>query len=243
MIDTHFSVETPESIELHLIPAGPVPRILAYSIDWTIRMLILLVCSFFLSSFEQLGGGLYLIFYFMLEWFYSVFFEMLRNGMTPGKRRMGIQVVHDDGTPLAWGASVLRNILRAADFFPFAYLFGIVSMVTSRQFKRLGDHAAGTLVVYRPQPKDKITLTEVGTRPAPFLLEINEQQAILAFAERSDNLSPSRQKELADILKPLLPLEGVSASEERVSEIKKIANGIIGSHTTTNTTNTTAGRS
>ncbi len=229
MIDTHFTVETPESIELHLIPAGPVPRILAYAIDWAIKMGVLIIFAFGTSAFGEVGSGIYLIFYFLLEWFYSVFFEMLNNGMTPGKRQMGIQVVHDDGTPLDWGASVLRNILRAADFFPFAYLFGIISMVTSKQFKRLGDYAAATLVVYRPEPQKKTQLSEEGTRPVPFLLEIKEQQAILAFAERSEKLSDARQQELGDILQTVLLTPGsAQQSAARVSEIKKIANGIIG---------------
>ncbi|MFT4925289.1 MAG: putative RDD family membrane protein YckC [Phenylobacterium sp.] len=234
MIDTHISVETPESIELHLIPAGPVPRILAYSIDWLIKMAILIAFSITLSVFGEVGTGIYLIIFFVIEWFYGVFFEMLHNGMTPGKSKMGIQVVHDDGTPLNWGASVLRNILRAADFFPFAYLFGIISMVTSQQFKRLGDHAAGTLVVYRPQHQTKAPISQIGSRPAPFLLDINEQQAILAFAERSERLTDARQQELADILAPVLPIANSepsiseTASEARVMQIKKIANGIIG---------------
>jgi uncharacterized RDD family membrane protein YckC len=239
LIDNHISVETPESIELHLIPAGPVPRILAYTIDWSVRIVVLMLLYWLLSTMGKTGTGLYLIMYFLLEWFYCVFFEMFKDGMTPGKKAMGIQVVHDDGTPLGWGASILRNILRAADFFPFAYLFGIISMATSKEFKRLGDHVAATLVVYKPQPQQKAKLTEAGSRPAPFLLELDEQQAILAFAERSATLSKSRQQELGDILAPVLPLgsktaegaqspQDISLSDARVSEIKKIANGIIG---------------
>ncbi len=195
--------------------------------------MVILLISWLFQSMGEAGMGVYLILYFLLEWFYCVFFEMFKDGMTPGKKAMGIQVVHDDGTPLGWGASILRNILRAADFFPFAYLFGIISMATSKEFKRLGDHAAATLVVYKPQPQRKSKLTEAGTRPAPFLLDLDEQQAILAFAERSLTLSTSRQKELADILAPILPLGSKTAEDEalsdtRVSEIKKIANGIIG---------------
>jgi uncharacterized RDD family membrane protein YckC len=236
MIDTHITVETPESIELQLYPAGPIPRILAYTIDWSIRIVILIIVATLLAFFNEVGTGIYLILYFLLEWFYGVFFEMLNDGMTPGKRAIGIMVVNDDGTPLNWGSCTLRNILRAADFFPFAYLLGIISMITSKQFKRLGDHGAATLVVYQSTKPQKPTISEAGSRPPPFLLTIDEQQAILAFAERSEKLTPSRQQELADILAPLLPIaadqqsinETFSVSAKRVSEIKKIANGIIG---------------
>ena len=241
MIDNHISVETPESIQLHLIPAGPMPRILAYTIDWSIRMVVLLLLAWLFSNFDKVGDGIYLIFYFLLEWFYCVFFEMFKDGMTPGKKALKLQVVHDDGTPLGWGASILRNILRAADFFPFAYLFGIISMVTSKSFKRLGDHVGGTIVVYSAQEHKKAQISALGTRPAPYLLALDEQQAILAFAERSQRLSTSRQQELADILKPILPIDitptsvdeltpdkAPSESQARVHEIVKIANGIIG---------------
>jgi uncharacterized RDD family membrane protein YckC len=201
-------------------------------------MVILILLSWVFSSFDKVGNGIYLIFYFLLEWFYCVFFEMFKNGMTPGKKAFNIQVVHDDGTPLGWGASILRNIIRAVDFFPFAYLFGIISMTTSAGFKRLGDHAGATLVVYRPLLPRRPQIDQNGTRPAPYLFELDEQQAILAFAERSKQLSPSRQQELANILEPILPLpttqpatqaESQAESQQaRVVEIKKIANGIIG---------------
>jgi uncharacterized RDD family membrane protein YckC len=191
-------------------------------------MVVLIILAMLFEFFGEVGDGFYLIFYFLLEWFYCVFFEMFSNGMTPGKRAMGIQVIHDDGTPLGWGASVLRNILRAADFLPAAYLFGLISMISNKSFKRLGDHVGGTLVVYRPMAQKKVLLTEAGTRPAPFLLALDEQQAILAFAERSQKLSPSRQQELADILQPILPVNADAPPDARVSEIKKIANGIIG---------------
>lgn len=225
MLDNRITFETPESIELHLVPAGPVPRVLAFTIDWVIRMVILIILSFAFSPMGEFGSGLYLILYFVLEWFYSVFFEVVNHGATPGKKAMKIKVVHDDGTPLNFGASVLRNIMRAADFFPFGYLAGLISMTCSQGFKRLGDHVAATLVVYAQTTEKAAKLTEVGSRPAPFLLELDEQQAIMDFAERSNRLSTARQQELADILAPVLPKQ---AGNERVSEIKKIANGIIG---------------
>lgn len=226
MLDNQIRFETPESIELTLIPTGPIPRILAFGIDWVIRIIILILLGWLFSYFGTVGDGLYLIMYFVLEWFYSVLFEMYNNGATPGKKAMNIRVVHDDGTPLGWGASILRNIMRAADFLPLAYISGLISMVSSNGFKRLGDHVAATLVVYNEQNAQTAKPDEQGSRPAPFLLELDEQQAILAFAERSKKLSQARQEELADILAPEMP---ELTPEQRVIEIKKIANGIIGS--------------
>ena len=224
MIDNHISVETPESIELQLVPAGPVVRILAYMTDWCLRAAILIALALGLDGMGQMGSGMMFIIYFVLEWFYAILFEMLADGATPGKRLMGLQVVHDDGTPLGWGASILRNLLRGADALPFGYAAGIISMVTSRGFKRLGDHVGGTLVVYRQQEADKIDIQTRGSRPVPFPMTQSEQQAILSFVERSNKLSVARTRELADILSPALKVE----ENKRVEEINKIANGIIG---------------
>lgn len=225
MLDNQIAFETPESIELHLVPAGPVPRILAFTIDWLIRVAILIGFGTIFGTLGEVGVGLYLIGYFVLEWFYGVFFEVLNHGATPGKKAMKIKVVHDDGTPLSIGASVLRNILRAADFLPLGYLFGLLSMTCSQGFKRLGDHVAATLVVYAEQPDKVLKFKTKGSRPTPFPMTMEQQQAILAFAERSETLSQARQQELADILAPLLP---DMSAEQRVVEIKKIANGIVG---------------
>ena len=231
MLDNQIKVETPESISLLLNPAGPIPRILAYSIDLMIRSLILMAISFGLSFFGDFGVGFYLLIYFILDWFFCVLYEMLRNGQTPGKKALNIQVVHDDGTPLSWGASILRNILRAVDFLPMVYITGLISMVCNQQFKRLGDIAAGTMVVYSPEQSKHQKIEVTGSRPSPVPLALEEQQAIVAFAERSEKLSTQRQQELAQILTPLLERSNSNDSNKAVNHvenIKKIANGIVG---------------
>lgn len=85
---------------------------------------------------------------FLLEWFYPIIFEVYRQGQTPGKKVMAIKVLQDNGIPVGWPTSLIRNLLRAVDFLPMMYGFGVVSMLIARNFRRLGDLAAGTLVVY-----------------------------------------------------------------------------------------------
>lgn len=230
MLDNQIKVETPESISLLLIPTGPIPRILAYSTDLLIRTLILALIAWGISSLGEFGAGFYLLIYFVLDWFYCVLFEMLNNGQTPGKKALDIQVVHDDGTPLSWGASILRNILRAIDFMPLAYITGLISMVCNHQFKRLGDLAAGTMVVYCAKHTQHNKIEAIGARPSPIPLGLEEQQAIVAFAERSQTLSTQRQQELAQILAPLLNngANNQSKQTDNVENINKIANGIVG---------------
>ena len=66
---------------------------------------------------------------FLLEWFYPVFFEVYRNGATPGKQALNLAVVQDDGIPVGWSASMVRNLLRTADLLPFLYGCGLLSMM------------------------------------------------------------------------------------------------------------------
>jgi uncharacterized RDD family membrane protein YckC len=200
-LDTIRTVETPEGVALALRVAGPVPRSLAWAIDQTIRLLAYAAASLVLVA-GDLGVGIYFLFLFVAEWFYPVLFEVLRRGQTPGKALLGLAVVNDDGTPVGWTASILRNLLRVADFLPFAYLIGLVAMVLDHDFKRLGDLAAGTVVVYREMPRPQAELAPVAPVALPVPLTLEEQRAVIDFAERSPRWSEDRSAELAEIVEP-----------------------------------------
>ena len=126
-----------------VITPGPVPRSLAYLIDLGLRAVVLIVVSMVLGFAGAGGVGIILVLSFLLEWFYPVVFEVYRNGQTPGKKYLGLMAVNDDLTPVNWSTSTVRNLLRAVDFFPFAYLGGFACMVLSSRFQRMGDLAAG----------------------------------------------------------------------------------------------------
>ena len=199
MLDTTRSVETPEGVELQLHVAGPVVRACAWTIDVLIRTIFYALFSIVLGIFGKLGLAVLSITVFLLEWFYPVYFEV-RNGNTPGKKLFSLIVCHDNGTPVSWQASVIRNLLRMADFLPFGYGFGLTSMLFSRDFKRLGDRAAGTLVVYQRDEDKNYSIPDCRPLALPQPLQLPEQRAILDFAERSSQLSNERVRELADIL-------------------------------------------
>ena len=148
--------------------------------------------SFVLSLLGKFGWGLLLVGLFLIEWFYPVLFEVYRHGATPGKRAMGLCVVNDDGTPVNWSASMIRNLLRFVDFLPFLYGFGLVSILLTRDFKRLGDIAAGTRVVDPETRKQAVTVPVLQAQPPQFPLTLEEQRAVINFAERSHELSPAR---------------------------------------------------
>jgi uncharacterized RDD family membrane protein YckC len=203
MLDTVREVSTPELIELRVHCAGPVPRALAWLLDALIRMGIFLVAVMVLQFFGRFGGGIVLLLYFGLEWLYPVFFEVLGKGATPGKRALGLRVLHQDGSPVGWGASLIRNLLRAADFLPFFYVFGLLSMLLTTEFRRIGDIVAGTIVAYRIEPAPLPDVPAVPVWLPRMALTRPLQQAVLAYAERAPRLSPERAEELAEIAPPL----------------------------------------
>jgi uncharacterized RDD family membrane protein YckC len=222
LLDTRQSLETPEGALLPLTPAGFGVRALAQLLDVMIRLGITLVITIAFSLLGRMGMGIALILIFLLEWFYPVFFEVARNGRTPGKKWMGIRVVNDDGTPITFGPSLLRNLLRAVDFLPLAYLTGIIASLCNRKFKRLGDLAAGSMVIYDAPPLHEPSFEVRGQVPVPADFSTDEQRALLAFAERSKFLSAERQRELADILQPVINVK------DPVIAIKQMANTMVG---------------
>lgn len=197
MLDTVVCAETPEGIAIELRPSGLSARAFAYLLDFLIRFGVLYAVAIVTSIMGGFGVGLLLILWFGLEWFYPVVFELSRWGATPGKRVLGIKVVMDNGLPITPAASITRNLLRTADFLPALYGFGVISMLLRRDFKRLGDIAANTLVVYQPAPPPKVTIDDVEPLAPVRPLQPQDQAAVVALAARASRLTRERLDELA----------------------------------------------
>lgn len=222
-IDNKLARILPEGVSINIVPAGIAVRTSAYLIDFLIRAVVLIVSGILLSFLGKAGEGIFLVIYFVVTWGYYIFFE-LKYGQTPGKKRYNLKVVQDNGLPIQLSHAVLRNLLRSADAFPVAYILGVLTMVFGKQFKRIGDWGAGTIVIYQqPSATVKLPNTDVAL-PSPVALSTEEQQAIIAFAERSDELSTARQNELANLLVEPLAIEGEAANER----LKKIAQHYVG---------------
>ncbi len=224
LLDTARRFETPEGVDLTLRIAGPVPRAVAWCIDLAIRAVAYLVLGFVLGLLGGLGVGLSLLLLFLAEWFYPVVFEA-RRGATPGKQALGLAVVHDDGAPLTWSSSMVRNLLRAVDFLPVGYGLGLACMLVNRDFKRLGDLAAGTLVVYREDAPTDSGDFEGDLLAPPGSLTVAEQSTLLAFAERAGALTPERRVELAEVLSPLTGKRGDAAVSTLLGYANWVARG------------------
>lgn len=223
-LDTRRQRETPEGVTLSFPVAGPSVRLMAWLLDAVLILLVMTVVSTFLGMMGELGMGLYLIVLFLLWWFYPVAFEVWRDGMTPGKKRLGLQVIHDDGTPVGWTASLLRNLLRSADFLPFAHLAGLMSMLLDRDFRRLGDLAAGTLVVHRERAPQGGQVSRQDPVAPPVALLQEERRALIDFASRLPRWNYERAKELARVAYPLTRAPGEKGLERLVG----MANWVLG---------------
>jgi uncharacterized RDD family membrane protein YckC len=224
MLDTLRQVETPEGLALNLRCAGMVPRALAWLLDFMIRMLAVSMITMFLGILGNAGAGVALILMFLIYWGYPIAFEVLRDGQTIGKRTFGLKVINDNGTPVTWLPSIVRNLLRTVDMFPILYGFGLVCGLIDPWARRLGDLAAGTLVVYSEKSAARPNAPPAPALPSPLPLLLEEQGAIVAFAERSVQMTVERQTELADLLAPVTGAQGGPA----VRRVLGMANYLLG---------------
>jgi len=229
MLDTTREVEVPEGITLSLPVAGYVSRALAFIIDIIAGFIIIWGVAALVGVFGEFGLGLIYITAFLVKWFYPVFFEIFWHGQTPGKKVMGIKVVNDDGTPIDWSSSIIRNLLHFADMLPFLYGFGILTMLLNKDFKRLGDLAAGTLVIHQRDKVFEGADHQVDGLAPKTPLTLEEQSAIIAFSERQNRMSEARVSELAAYLAPWLDQAKMqSKTESAATQLTRMAKWLRG---------------
>ncbi|MCI0589782.1 MAG: RDD family protein [Planctomycetes bacterium] len=229
-------IETPEHVPVEFEVAGPMSRALAGALDLLLISLALLavaLLALLVAAATGIGSTLreYALAALLLGWFaiflgYHPFFELRRNGQTPGKRALGLRVLRQDGLPVEFRSAIVRNLLRLVDMQP-GLLYGVafVCMVATRRGARLGDLAAGTWVVReRREPLSQAgaprlpapgrTSPPGGEAPAPARagrLTREEYAVVERFLGRRGELEPLRRRQLArEIAHPILERLGVS---------------------------------
>lgn len=229
-------IETPELVSFSYTIAGVGSRVSAALVDYAICIALfvgLLVGLAYIGAGRLVRAGgtspeawalaVVVLGQFLILWGYYVLWEGLADGQTPGKRWMRLRVVSDGGYSVTFGASAVRNLVRIVDMQPvFTYGFGIVSILVTRSGKRLGDLAAGTLVV-----REEVTHSALGaiaaappgdvggasgvasaTEPredavagAHHVRLTDDELAVLErFIERRNSLDPRRRDQLAATL-------------------------------------------
>ena len=257
-MDDYVSISTPDHIDLDFELAGLGSRFTALVVDGlclAALMLVLLVGMILLgiglgslhSALTSITLAVWILLAFLVIWGYFVFFETIMKGQTPGKKATGIRVLRDDGLPIGLREAAIRNLVRAADMLPPpSYLLGGIVVNADRMGRRLGDMAAGTIVVRerfvvtpdfgtgaswaarieRGQSRYAITLPK-GTITAQQLGLIEQ------FLRRRDALPAARRDQLAwQIAEPLLESVGmdramVGASQERTAWCEQILLAIV----------------
>lgn len=225
MLDTLREIETPEGVSLRLRAAGALGRAQAWLLDTVLRAMVFFIgLGIFSATLGRGGVGLGLLLMFSLMWIYNVVCEVWCHGQTLGKRALGLRVVSADGTPVTLLPSVVRNLLRVVDALPGVYGVGLVTSMIDPCARRIGDIVAGTLVIHADDLPVGSKVPVAPSQPLPLPLDRDEQAAVIEFAERSPQLTPERQEELADILYPLTGREGAAA----VTQMTAYANGLLG---------------
>jgi uncharacterized RDD family membrane protein YckC len=221
-VDRTLEVRTPESIAFNYELAGLGSRFLALVVDQAIQItaLVAIFGGIILAAARvqaarhgappiadkfatSLAVALLVAIVFAIMFGYFIAFEAMWNGQTPGKKLLGLRVVRDGGYPIDFGASLIRNLIRVGEQLLGYYLLAAISAVISPENKRLGDLAAGTIVVRDARLSEPTRFKEGQAEPtyaSTAYLNGEERALIKRFLERRDALSVSRRQELASQL-------------------------------------------
>ncbi len=221
--DERVNLRVPEQIEVSYELAGLGSRFLAAVVDTLLTGLIvggLALIAWIIRG--QLSGqvgvsgltaaivaGAGLLIYIA----YHIFFELTREGKPPGKRMTGLRVISIDGASVAPEQSAVRNILRIVDLLPVSYAIGVISLLVTARNQRLGDLAAGTMVVKERMeqieelPEEEPERPELPPEVSEEVLRLvrggartvtrEEQQTIRRFLDRRFDLAPDARRRLA----------------------------------------------
>jgi len=240
-MEERYRVNTPENISFSYDTAGIGSRFIAAFVDFLIYISTALALAMLTTVVENTISdptlqstitAFFLAFSFAFYWGYYILFELIWAGQSPGKRIAHIRVVRLDGTPASPSQIMIRNIARFVDLFPGFYGVGLLTMLFNDQSRRLGDFAAGTLVV---REATKVTLqqvindtdqrsllightsTEASTYPVHRLTQ-EQRQIVRSFIARRADMNDSQRNQLAlqigsivahqmDLSIPLLPAQ------------------------------------
>lgn len=225
------TITTPEHVPIRLEPAGVGSRFLATLVDTFIvngiGALLMMILVALLPTGIALALGVTIN--FVLTWGWHVFFEVRKQGRTPGKRALRLRVIDARGLPVSLYQSLVRNITRALDFVPAFYGLGAIVALVTPSRRRLGDIVADTLVIRDTQPlaykgqlasdrRHNTLRTPRVLRLVRHRISLEEREFLLTLCLRADRMSPEARYDLmedvANVYREKLGLEEESISGE-----------------------------
>jgi uncharacterized RDD family membrane protein YckC len=236
-----YVVSTPEGLDLTFALAGLGTRFVGLALDIAIQLVVFvgLVALSTLLPGETSGAiiaAVVAVLAFVVLFGYWVAFETLDGGRSPGKRVVRTRVANRSGAAITFRQSAVRNLLRVVDFLPSAYLVGAVGIVVTRTNQRVGDVAAGTIVVREPPAAGRRRRRRSPSPPMPVAVHdprellgwdvsgvsADQVATVRAFLGRRPDLTlEARHRlagELARALRPLVRTTAAEPDDERFLE-------------------------
>jgi uncharacterized RDD family membrane protein YckC len=205
--DDRVTIATPEGVELELVLAGLGSRFMAALLDVVIQLGAIFALAIVFAPAGDSGYvvAAFLVAVFLILFAYDIVLETWNRGRTVGKLAVGLRVVRTGGEPVGFLTASVRNFLRLADFLPAFYVVGVITILVTRWNQRLGDLAAGTLVVRERRPVVTPAGTYLPPAPAnaPFLewdvsgVSAEDLATIRQFLDRRLSLQPAARAHLA----------------------------------------------
>ncbi len=208
--EDRITIWAPEGIELEYTLAGLGSRFIAALLDTLVRVVVL---GALIGALAALGAGATLLLValilgtFLALFAYDIAFEVWAQGRTPGKRWSGLRVLMASGQPVSFAPSAVRNLMRIVDEWATAFIPGVVSILVTRRNQRLGDQAAGTIVVRERRGVNLAAATTVAAEPEAVgpgvdvtAVTASQLAAIRDFLARRDRLAPAARDRVSRAL-------------------------------------------
>ncbi len=210
-----YYVQTPENVSLEFELAGPGSRGVAAAIDTVIQGTVLVVITIILVAIvgedsmnllwvreNTLYVVIALLAIFITQFGYFFLFEVFMHGATPGKKIVGLKVMMANGEPVSVTASLIRNLIRIGDMLPGIYAVGVICVILTRRYMRVGDLAANTVVVKARDKKNAVIDPPFASAERRNLILSQKEEALLAeYFSRQQN---PRNQIKSDILEAQL---------------------------------------
>jgi uncharacterized RDD family membrane protein YckC len=236
MADDQISVRSVTGVDIKMTIAGPGSRSYAFVIDWHIRLLLALAWLLLGTIIAKVGdiSKLYETLFsklpsILIYFLYHPILEIAMRGRTPGKRVAGVRILDRTGGVPSGMALLIRNLFRLIDSLPLAYVIGLVSCFVTAHRVRIGDMAAGTLLVVDQSESEK-TLIRMAAAAGKTSLPLDALELVDQVLERWDSLEPANRARIAASLlvriQPELGSDAAVFTEDQVkSKLQSFLNG------------------